>query len=83
MGDYRERFGFGDLRPGRAYVMHVKNKNERAEFTSEASLCAAIDEQLRRDPDATIAVIQLPATVEGHVARAHAATEPEPAPAGA
>ena len=51
MKEYRERFGFAELRPGRAYVMHVKNKNERAEFTCEEALCAAIDEQLRRDAD--------------------------------
>jgi hypothetical protein len=64
MSGYRERFGFGDLRPGRVYVMHVKHRAERAEFTNEDALCAAIDEQLRRDADATIAVIQLSSSAE-------------------
>jgi hypothetical protein len=59
--EYRERFNYGDLRPGRKYVLHVAGKNARDEFINEDMMSIAIRRHLAEDPDARITVIQMPA----------------------
>ena len=59
MQELRERFGYGELRPGRMYVMHVQEKNERCEFNDEDSLCMVIRGHLAVDPEVQLTVVQL------------------------